>query len=78
MHYSLGDVLYIVAIVIAALVVASKYFKITIPTVTAWTMRDSTASLLLALARSCPSLASDLTAHGLPASNDLVDTPILI
>lgn len=50
MHYSLGDVLYIVAIVIAALVVASKYFKITIPTVTAWTMRDATASLLLALA----------------------------
>ena len=49
MNSPLGDILYIVAIVIAALVAASKYFKFTVPTVTEWVMRDSTASLLVAL-----------------------------
>jgi hypothetical protein len=50
MHSSFGDILYVIAIIIGAVVVAAKYFKFTIPTVTEWVMRDPVASLLIALA----------------------------
>lgn len=39
----------ILAIIIAGLVAASKYFKVTIPTVTELVMRDPIASLLIAV-----------------------------
>ena len=39
----------ILAIVIAGLVAASNYFKVTIPTVTDLVMRDPIASLLIAV-----------------------------
>ena len=39
----------ILAVVIAGLVAASKYFKVTIPTVTELVMRDPIASLLVAV-----------------------------
>jgi hypothetical protein len=45
----IGSLFYIVAIVIAALVVAAKYFGVSVQPVTAWLMEDSTASLLGAL-----------------------------
>ena len=45
----IGYLFYIVAIAITVLVVASKYFGVSISPVTAWVMRDSTASLLAAL-----------------------------
>lgn len=47
---SIGILLYVIAIVITGLVVASKYFGVSIPTATALVMRDPTASLLGALA----------------------------
>ena len=39
----------ILAIIIAGLVAAFKYFKVTIPTVTELVMRDPIASLLIAV-----------------------------
>jgi len=39
----------ILAIIIAGLVAASKYFKVAIPTVTELVMRDPVASLLVAV-----------------------------
>jgi hypothetical protein len=39
----------ILAVVIAAIVAASKYFNVAIPSVTEWAMRDPIASLLIAL-----------------------------
>ena len=55
MKLSVGHVFYVVAIIITVLVVAAKYFGVSVPTVTAWVMRDPTASLLLALALSLAS-----------------------
>jgi hypothetical protein len=52
MRLSVGYLFYIVAIVITVLVVAAKYFGVSVEPVTAWVMRDSTASLLTALALS--------------------------
>lgn len=49
MRVSVGYLLYVIAIVITGLVVAAKYFGYSIAPVTPWVMRDSTASLLLAL-----------------------------
>jgi hypothetical protein len=49
MRGSVGYLFYIVAIAITVLVVAAKYFGVSIPPATAWVMRDSTASLLAAL-----------------------------
>jgi hypothetical protein len=45
----LGYLFYIAAVAITVLVVAAKYFGVSIPPVTAWVMRDSTESLLVAL-----------------------------
>jgi len=50
MKVSLGSLMYVIAIAITALVIASKYFHFAIAPVTGWLMADSTASLLLALA----------------------------
>ena len=50
MKVSVGYLFYVIAIAITGLVVAAKYFAFTVPTVTPMVMRDSTASLLLALA----------------------------
>jgi len=49
MRVSVGYLLYVIAIAITLLVVAAKYFNYDIQPVSAWVMRDSTASLLLAL-----------------------------
>ena len=49
MRASVGYLFYIVAIAITVLVVAAKYFGVSVPPVTAWVMKDSTASLLAAL-----------------------------
>ncbi len=49
MRVSVGYLLYVIALVITGLVVASKYFHFAIAPVTGWLMADSTASLLLAL-----------------------------
>ena len=49
MKRSAGHLLYIAAVSITALVIASKYFGVSVPTATAWVMRDPTQSLLLAL-----------------------------
>jgi hypothetical protein len=46
----LGYLFYVAAVAITVLVVAAKYFGISVPPVTAWVMQDSTASLLAALA----------------------------
>ena len=45
----LGPILYVIALFITVIVVASKYFGITIPTATAYAMRDPAQSLLVAL-----------------------------
>ena len=45
----LGWLMYIAAIAITVLVVASKYFGVNVAPVTAMAMRDPAASLLLAL-----------------------------
>ncbi len=50
MKISIGHVLYVLAIIITVIVVAAKYFGVSVPTVTAWAMRDPAQSLLLALA----------------------------
>ena len=50
MNLSVGHAMYVIAIIITAVVVASKYFGVTVPTVTAWAMRDAAQSLLIALA----------------------------
>ena len=50
MKLNIGYVLYVIAIVITGVVVASKYFGVTVPSVTGWAMRDPAQSLLLALA----------------------------
>jgi hypothetical protein len=47
-----GFVLYIIAVVITVVVVAAKYFGVSLPPVTAWAMRDPAQSLLIALALS--------------------------
>ena len=52
MKPTIGHLLYVLAIVITGVVVASKYFGVALPPVTAWAMRDPTQSLLLALALS--------------------------
>ena len=49
MRVSVGYLLYVIAIAITVLVVAAKYFGYQISPVSGWIMRDSTASLLLAL-----------------------------
>ena len=49
MNLSVGYVLYVIAVIITVLVIAAKYFGVTIPNVTAWVMRDPTQSLLVAL-----------------------------
>lgn len=49
MRVSIGYLLYVIAIAITGLVVAAKYFHVSIPPVTGWLMADATASLLLAL-----------------------------
>ena len=50
MKISIGHVLSVLAIIITVIVVAAKYFGVSVPTVTAWAMRDPAQSLLLALA----------------------------
>ncbi len=50
MKVSIGYLLYVIAIIITGLVVAAKYFAFQVPTLSPMVMRDSTASLLLALA----------------------------
>ena len=50
MTFSVGAVLYVIAVLLTVVVVASKYFALTLPKVTAWAMRDPAQSLLLALA----------------------------
>ena len=49
MRFSVGYLLYAIAIVITGLVVAAKYFNYSIAPVSPLVMHDSTASLLLAL-----------------------------
>ena len=49
MKIRIGDLLYVVAIAITAVVVAAKYFSFGISPVTGWIMADSTRSLLIAL-----------------------------
>ena len=49
MKVSVGYLLYVIAIAITAIVIAAKYFAYQVPTVGPMIMRDSTASLLLAL-----------------------------
>lgn len=49
MRVSVGYLLYVIAIAITGLVVASKYFAFSVTTLTPLVMHDSTASLLLAL-----------------------------
>ena len=49
MKVSISYLLYVVAIAITALVIASKYFHYEIAPVSGWVMHDSTASLLFAL-----------------------------
>jgi hypothetical protein len=44
-----ANILTILAVIIAGLVAAKKYFKVTIPTVTELVMRDPIASLLVAV-----------------------------
>ena len=52
MRLSVGWLLYVMAVVITAVVVAAKYFDASFPPVTAWAMRDPAQSLLIALALS--------------------------
>lgn len=49
MKVSIGHALYVIAVVITVVVVAAKYFGVSVPTVTAWAMRDPAQSLLVAL-----------------------------
>jgi len=49
MRIAIGYVLYLLALLITAAVVASKYFGVTIPSVTEFVMRDPSQSLLIAL-----------------------------
>jgi hypothetical protein len=49
MRVALGYVLYLLAILITAAVVASKYFGVTVPNVTELVMRDPAQSLVIAL-----------------------------
>jgi Mg/Co/Ni transporter MgtE len=52
MNRSVGFVLYVIAVVITVVVVAAKYFGVSLPPVTEWAMRDPAQSLLIALALS--------------------------
>lgn len=52
MRFSLGFVLYVIAVVITVVVVAAKCFDASFPPVTAWVMHDAAQSLLIALALS--------------------------
>jgi hypothetical protein len=49
MRFSVGFLLYVIAIVITVVVVAAKYFDASFPPVTGWAMRDPAQSLLIAL-----------------------------
>ena len=46
----IGYVFYLVAVIITVVVVAAKYFGVSLPPSAAWVMKDPAQSLLIALA----------------------------
>ena len=46
----IGYVLYLAAVIITVVVVAAKYFGVSLPPSAAWIMKDPAQSLLIALA----------------------------
>ena len=46
----IGYVLYLAAVIITVVVVAAKYFGVSLPPSAAWVMKDPAQSLLIALA----------------------------
>ena len=46
----IGYVLYLAAVIITVVVVATKYFGVSLPPSAAWVMKDPAQSLLIALA----------------------------
>ena len=50
MKNTIGYVLYLAAVIITVVVVAAKYFGVSLPPSAAWVMKDPAQSLLIALA----------------------------